>query len=77
MKHFNHNELREGEVFVFNSRKERLPNYGGRLKTMRFGKSAYDVYGKILSPKEGMLPVFIHKSETELLDKLWKQKLGL
>lgn len=67
-------ELQKDEKWVFNSKTGCLPNRDGKLKTMRFGKQALDIDGNKLSP-DYMLPVFIHKSELELLDKLWSEEL--
>lgn len=74
MKKYISEELQKDEVWVFNSKTGCLPNRNGKLKTMRFGKQALDINGKKLSP-DHMLPVFIHKSELELLDKLWSEEL--
>lgn len=63
-------ELKTDEVWVFNSKAGKLPNREGKLKTMRFGKQALDINGDKLNPKH-MLPVFIHKSEYNLMNKLW------
>ena len=63
-----HEELKEGEVWVFNSDANKpLPfNSDGALKTMRFGKQALDINGHKLSP-DYILPVYIHKSELDLV----------
>ena len=76
MERYVHEELREGEIWVFNSNADKpLPNYNGQLKTMRFGKQAFDIKGNKLSPHY-VLPVYIHKSEYDLLDKLWGKELS-
>lgn len=75
MEKYIYKELRKGEVWVFNSSTDNLPNRGGKLKTMRFGKQALDIYGKKLST-ESILPVFINKSELDLLNKLWGEELS-
>lgn len=67
-------ELKKGEVWVFNSTARKLPNRGGKLKTMRFGRQALDINGNKLDPS-CTLPVFIHKSELDLLNKLWGDEL--
>ena len=67
-------ELQKGEVWVFNSNTNCLPNRDGKLKTMRFGKQALDIDGKKISP-DYMLPVFIQKSELDLLDSLWGSEI--
>lgn len=75
MKRYIYKELREGEIWVFNyDANKPLPNYNGQLKTMRFGKQALDIKGNELSP-DYILPVYIHKSEYDLLDKLWGKEL--
>lgn len=76
MAKYNQNELKEGEVWVFNSTaNEPLPfNKDGKLKTMRFGKQALDINGHKLSP-DYVLPVFIHKTELDLLNRLWGEQL--
>lgn len=71
---FNVKELKEGEEWVFNSNAQKLPNRNGKLKTMRFGKQAYDINNHLLSPTY-ILPVFIHKSELDLLNKLWSEEI--
>jgi len=54
-----HPELREGEVWVTNS-----PRMGENVywKTKRFGRVAYDIYGKAI---KGFLPVFALITELE------------
>lgn len=74
MGEYLHKELKEGEVWIFNSKAGSLPNRNGKLKTMRFGKQALDIKGDKIN-LDYMLPVFIHKSELDLLDKLWKEEL--
>jgi len=69
-------ELQKNEVWVFNSDANNLPNRGGKLKTMRFGKQALDINGKKLNP-EFILPVFINESELDILDKLWNEELEI
>ena len=77
MAHYVHEELKEGEGWVFNSNaNEPLPfNKDGQLKTMRFGKQALDINGHKLSP-DYVLPVYIHKSELDLMNKRWGEELA-
>jgi len=57
------------EIFVGNTRRS-----GGHvafligkgIKTLRLGKTAYDINGNALSDAEGFAPVFIHRSESDL-----------
>ena len=74
--HFISKELKKGEVWVFNANANKpLPfNRDGKLKTMRFGKQALDIHGKKLSP-EYMLPVYIHKSELNEMNRRWIEEL--
>jgi hypothetical protein len=75
MNRYEHTELKEGEIWVFNSDANKsLPDYNVRLKTMRFGKQALDINGNKLSP-DHVLPVYIHKTEYDLLNKLWAEEL--
>lgn len=74
MRKYIHEELRKDEVWCFNSTTDYLPNRCGQLKTMRFGKQALDINGKKL-PAKSILPVFIHKSELDLLNKLLGEEL--
>ena len=66
----------KNEVWVFNYEKGKLPNMDGKLKTMRFGKQALDIRGKKLSP-DYMLPVFIKRSELDLLNELWNKEIQM
>ena len=75
MRKYIHEELKEGEIWVFNSTVNKLPNREGTLKTMRFGKQALDINGKKLDPNY-TLPVFIHKSEYNLLNELWGKEIS-
>lgn len=77
MAHYIHEELKEGEVWVFNSSANKsLPfNSDGKLKTMRFGKQALDINGYKLSP-DYTLPVYIHKSELNMMNKRWSEELA-
>lgn len=77
MADYIHDELKEGEVWVFNSNADQpLPfNEDGKLKTMRFGKQALDINGHKLSP-DYILPVYIHKSELDLMNKRWSEELA-
>ena len=60
---FNHPEMQKDEVFITNSDKYDCRHIG--WKTKRYGKKAYDIYGKCISESgwKGSFPVFVKKSE--------------
>jgi len=74
MEKYINKELGVGEIWVFNSNTGKLPNRGGKLKSMRFGSQALDIDGHKLNPDE-ILPIFIHKSEYDLMNKIWKEEI--
>lgn len=56
-KDWKHPELRRGEVFLSNSKNGPKTSL---WKTKRIGKTAYDIYGKIL---RGYSPIFVKRQE--------------
>ena len=73
MEQFDEKELKEGEIFLYNQSASKPLEWSDKLKTLRLGKQAFDIHGKKLD-KSYMLPVFIHKSESAELDRLWAIK---
>lgn len=74
----NHPEMFEDEVFLANYCFQSEEIKGGQLsadflgvtyKTKRFGVTAYDMDGKVLSSEYGLRPVFIKKLEKEQVAK--------
>lgn len=67
-----HSELKQGESFLYNMEDEPFKKEFSNLKTLRKGKQAYDIYGRKL---KRLVPVFIHNSEKEALNKCWAEIL--
>lgn len=56
-----------GEVFVGNTLRTEVPEYLQSLKTVRLGKPALDIHGKILDHAQA---VFISKTELGVYDRI-------
>lgn len=73
--HYDSSELRENEVFIGNTRDIDAfpPEHQKRLRTIRLGKQAYDIYGNKL-PQDYCRPVFIDKSEYGLYNQIMTEE---
>jgi hypothetical protein len=68
---YDDNQLKKDEVYLGNVVISKIPPYFNSLKTLRFGKQAYDMYGDKLNKK--FRPLFIHKSEKVEFDRLYNE----
>lgn len=70
-----HADKKEDEIWIGNIRVWEWPGpYLSSLKTIRLGKQAYDIHGKLI-PTDYCLPIFIHKSEYDAYNKIMEDEI--
>lgn len=59
----NHPEQKKNEHYLGNTSHGEIPDYLSDFKTIRVGKVAFEVNGKVMPASEGYLPLFVGDSE--------------
>lgn len=71
-------EIRKDEMFIGNANASAFPGeHLKELKTMRLGKTAYDINGKPMLDEQDkdVKPVFIHKSEYDTYNLIMQARM--